>query len=244
MKKTLTIAGVAALIVAAPLAAFATAQPYSVSSEGVTLTSGTFPAHGHVNWRTTRGSGGIHFDPNNNQPGGAYIGKTFLPIPLAEGECITWVQYSETNYHYGENGEELVCRPVATPEPTPTPTPTPAPTETPSPTPEPTESPEPTPSPTPTAEPTPEPSETPKPTPTATVPATTPPVTPEPTSEPTSETPVVDTTPSAEPSEPVTAKRLADTGFDGDTLGNLIAGGLLLAVVGGSLVLWRKGDNA
>lgn len=37
------------------------------------------------------------------------IGKTVLPVPLKKGQCIEWVQWSETGYHYGENGEPPVC---------------------------------------------------------------------------------------------------------------------------------------
>ncbi|WP_141692851.1 hypothetical protein [Leifsonia xyli] len=88
------------------------AIPYHVSVDGVTLTDGsTFPANGDVNYRTTSRSSGMHFDPNNNQRGAAFIGKTFLPIKLAPGECIVWVQYSNTNYHYGEGGNAPVCKP-------------------------------------------------------------------------------------------------------------------------------------
>lgn len=37
------------------------------------------------------------------------IGKKILPVPLKPGQCIEWVQWSETGYHYGENGEPPVC---------------------------------------------------------------------------------------------------------------------------------------
>ena len=55
------------------------------------------------------------------------IGKTVLPVPLKAGQCIEWVQWSETNYHYGEQGEPPVCLNKSdvplTPETYPNPTP-------------------------------------------------------------------------------------------------------------------------
>lgn len=98
----------------APSGAFAAGSddptPYTVSETGVQLPAGdTFQANGHINWRTTAGSGGMHFDPNNGHPGGAYIGQSFFPITLAPGECITWVQISHYNEHFGEGGQAPVC---------------------------------------------------------------------------------------------------------------------------------------
>jgi type V secretory pathway adhesin AidA len=230
MGRWLKRAAVAALVALAALMiyggpSYATEAPYTVSAEGVTLTGGaTFEAHGHVNYRTTERSGGVHFDPNNGQPGGAFIGQSFLPIDLEPGECIVWVQWSSTNYHYGENGEPPVCAP----EPTPTPTPTP----TPEPTPEPT----PTVTPTPTPEPTPEPSVTPTPQPTPTEPVATPTPTPTATATP-QPSPSATPSPVASGSVPPT-ERLADTGADGSLIlwGSLLALGLALA--GGGAVVW------
>lgn len=86
--------------------------PYTVTVTGVQLPDGdSFRAHGHINWRTTLGSGGMHFDPNNGHPGGAFIGQSFFPIELAPGECITWVQISHYNEHFGEGGQAPVCAP-------------------------------------------------------------------------------------------------------------------------------------
>lgn len=156
--------------------------PYTVTAEGITLPEGvTFPAHGHVNWRTSWAQHGVHFDPNNNQPGGVYIGKSFLPFNLEPGECVTWVQVSMYEPHFGEGGQEPICKPK-----TPTEEPTTPPTEPPC-TEEPTEPPteEPT-TPPVTEEPTEEPTE--------------PPATEEPTEPPTSEpTPVP-----SDPTEPPT----------------------------------------
>lgn len=92
--------------------------PYTVTASGVQLPAGaTFQAHGHINWKTTTGSYGMHFDPNNNQPGGAFIGKDFFPIQLAPGECIVWVQVSNYNEHFGEGGQAPVCAPSEEPPP-------------------------------------------------------------------------------------------------------------------------------
>lgn len=80
---------------------------YTVSDKGVTLNKGKFKNGGHVNWEITGTdgvvrSGGIHFDPNTGHPGSGYIGKNFVPIDLAPGECITWVQVDGFNDHLGE----------------------------------------------------------------------------------------------------------------------------------------------
>jgi hypothetical protein len=76
--------------------------PYTVTAEGVTLPAGTtFSDGGHVNWRTNRGSYGIHFESLNNQPSGVYIGQSFLPFNLAPGECVVWVQVWLYEEHYG-----------------------------------------------------------------------------------------------------------------------------------------------
>lgn len=109
---------------------------YTLSSSSVNLSGGrTWPANSHMNFQWIqyadyRGtgsyrsrpsywtviSGGIHLDPNNNQPGGAYIGKNSIPFsagaPLpASGYCIIWVQVAEYNVHYGEGGQGPVCVP-------------------------------------------------------------------------------------------------------------------------------------
>lgn len=140
--------------------------PYTVDDTGVTLPDGVvFPAHGHVNWRTTLKAGGVHFDPNNDQTGAVYIGQAFLPIPLEPGECIFWVQVSLYNEHFGEGGQEPVCKPnleePSEPEPEePSPTvETPEPSVEPTPVPTSTPEPEPStiPAPSPTLDPSPEP---------------------------------------------------------------------------------------
>jgi hypothetical protein len=115
--------------------------PYTVTADGVTLPGGTtFPASGHVNYKATKldGTGersfGVHFDPNNKQPGGRFIGESFFGFTdypataqygavtnsaasaFPDGYCITWVQVSIYNEHFGEGGQSPVC--TGTPPPT------------------------------------------------------------------------------------------------------------------------------
>src|SRR5690625_7711127 len=76
----LTVAGLLAI---APATAFAggsdSPTPYDVTEAGVTLPDGqVFPAHGHINGRIDGQGYGIHFDPNNNHPGGQWIGPAFI----------------------------------------------------------------------------------------------------------------------------------------------------------------------
>lgn len=95
---------------------------YDISPEGITLPDGySFHAHGHINYKVVTLDGtylrteNMHFDPNNGHPGGAYIGQTFFPFNLAEGECVSWVQLGHNkielnNPHFGEGGQEPVCK--------------------------------------------------------------------------------------------------------------------------------------
>lgn len=108
--------------------------PYTVTAQGVTLPTGvTFPSDGHVNYTATKldGTGllsfGVHFDPNNKQPGGRFIGQAFFPFSnvgaddkydavtssaasaFPNGYCITWVQVSMYNEHFGEGGQSPIC---------------------------------------------------------------------------------------------------------------------------------------
>ncbi|TKA53806.1 hypothetical protein B0A53_03216 [Rhodotorula sp. CCFEE 5036] len=110
--------------------------PYTVSYAGVTLPAGqTFPAGGHVNYQaipksqyspgqtyTKPGAGWTpsgfsgNFDPNNNQPGGVYIGRNFFDFGAAAqafpgGYCIIWVQVADYNQHFGEGGQAPICTP-------------------------------------------------------------------------------------------------------------------------------------
>ncbi|MBL0886425.1 LPXTG cell wall anchor domain-containing protein [Myceligenerans indicum] len=124
-----TLAVAPAVLFAAPAAATGGSDdpvPYEVTAEGLTLPPGTtFPDNGHVNIRYTvdgtENSAGIHFETLNDQPSGKYVGESFLPwgeLIDAASYCITWVQVSEYNQHFGEGGQEPVC---TTDEPEPTP---------------------------------------------------------------------------------------------------------------------------
>lgn len=181
--------------------------PYTVDSNGITLPSGyTFPDNGHVNIRSDKGNFNLHFESKcitrtdaecagSRHAAAQFIGKSFIPWSafwLNGTFCVSWVQISQFNEHFGEGGQSAVCVGVPNPEPTPTPTPTVEPTPEPTPTV--------TPTPEPTVEPTPEPTVTPNPEPTT-----------EPTVEPTVEpTPVPSTTPPVQ--EP--GGELAPTGSD------------------------------
>lgn len=198
---------VAALTIAfAPSAAFAGSDnktPYTLTKEGIQLPDGhVIEDNGHINIRATGSEWhNLHFESKCIERTDAeckglrhdaaqYIGKNFIPwsaFGLDDSFCITWVQISKYNEHFGEGKKDKPFCVNCKPEPTPTATPTPTPTVTP--TPEPTETPTPTPTATPT--PTPEPTSTPTPTPTVT-----PTPTPEPTSTP---TPTPTTTPTPEP---------------------------------------------
>src|SRR5690625_2234977 len=120
MRRTLTAVIAAPFLIFTPTAALAGsdgATPYPVATVGVQLPAGdTFPAGGHVNVRYFDGDGiprtaGVHFDPNNNQPGGAWIGESFIPwtaFGITEGSRITWVQVHGYNAHHGEGGQKPV----------------------------------------------------------------------------------------------------------------------------------------
>src|SRR5690625_1437547 len=127
----LTVAG---LLAVSPTVAFAggsdSPTPYEVTVEGVALPAGqVFPAHGHVNVRIDGVGYGIHFDPNNNHPGGQWIGASFIPWTAfgVDAGCASWVQISSFNEHYGEGGQSPICFGDETPEPEPAPEPTPEP---------------------------------------------------------------------------------------------------------------------
>src|SRR5690625_2774433 len=120
MRKTLTALVAALFLILTPTAALAGsdgATHYQVTTVGVPLPAGdTFQAHGHVNVRYFDGDGiqrtaGVHFDPNNNHPGGAWIGESFIPwsaFGITEGSRITWVQVHGYNQHFGEGGQKPV----------------------------------------------------------------------------------------------------------------------------------------
>ncbi|WNN95200.1 hypothetical protein SEA_MAGRITTE_249 [Microbacterium phage Magritte] len=87
--------------------------PYSVTAEGLTLPAGCFfEDNGHVNIKTSVGPKNIHFESRNNQPSGQWIGKSFLPwsaFGLSGDFCVSWVQMSAFNEHFGEGGQKPLC---------------------------------------------------------------------------------------------------------------------------------------
>lgn len=99
--------------------------PYEVTQPGITLPDGkTLQAHGHVNVKYTDFEGGdprsagVHFDPNNNHPGGQWIGESFIPwsaFGLTDNFCITWVQVHGYNQHWGEGKQKKMCVPPVNP---------------------------------------------------------------------------------------------------------------------------------
>ena len=175
IRKTFTVASIALGIALIPAVAHADADPFTITDEGVQLTSGTFSDHDHVNIRTTTGQTyNAHFEgkcinrtdaecAGQRHLVAQSIGTSLLPweaLGIPEGtRCVLWGQWSGTNWHLGEPTQVVVgpdCAGPSDPEDpktTPTDPPvTPEPTE--EPTPEPTEEPEPTETPVVTPEPT------------------------------------------------------------------------------------------
>ncbi|WP_163275359.1 hypothetical protein [Cellulomonas iranensis] len=222
-----------ALVAARAVAAGSDAPPpYTVTAAALTFPT-PLAAHGHVNVRLADGrAAGLHLDPNGGHPGSRWIGATFLPwsaLGVLDG-CVAWVQWSDTNEHYGEGGQGPVClndpTPTATststPEPTWTPTPTPTVSPTPTPTPAQVSTPTPTPSASPVPDPAPGPSTTPTPTPTSSSSPTlgstatsTPSASPTPTRAPGATTTPSPTSPAASPSTPGVVER-AEVSAAGD----------------------------
>ena len=121
--RTLGAAALTAALVLLPTAAHAggsdSPTPYTVTAEGVTLPAGTtFEANGHLNYRVTAldGSGQRTFNvhqsvPHNGVwPRAAYVGKDYYPwadhptfaAAFPDGHCVTWVQISGFNEHFGD----------------------------------------------------------------------------------------------------------------------------------------------
>ncbi|KAH8923767.1 carbohydrate-binding module family 1 protein [Atractiella rhizophila] len=114
--------------------------PYTIGNtcsngiNGLTLPPGkTFSDGGHVNYQAipcsqykcgqtyksnsgwTPASFGTHFESLNNQPSGKYIGKSCYDFSGAYNYfggsyCVTWVQSSDYNQHWGEGGQPPVCQ--------------------------------------------------------------------------------------------------------------------------------------
>ena len=87
--------------------------PYTVDATGITLPTGqTFPDNGHVNVESNLGDKNIHFESQNDQPSGEWIGESFLPWSAFGYDtsklCVSWVQIADFNEHFGEGGQEAV----------------------------------------------------------------------------------------------------------------------------------------
>jgi len=111
--------------------------PYDVTVDGVTLPAGdTFADSDHVNVRYTyRGkdrSANLHIE--REQPSRAVIGQSSVSweiVGVPEGSCITWVQVSGYDEHFGEGHQKPVCQSKCRHSTKPTPSPTPSPSATP-----------------------------------------------------------------------------------------------------------------
>lgn len=253
-----TVAAVALLLVGpAAMAGSDSPTPYTVDQTGITLPAGrTFQDNGHVNIRWTGGATGLHFEAKcatrtDAECAGArhdaaqFIGASSIPwtaFGIPTDACVTWVQISDFQEHYGEGGQPPIC---LTEDPCPTPT-TSAPSNGPSPssTPSPPSSPSPEPSTTPSIVPTAAPSPTPTGTPSS-------PSSPSPTPSPTVSiapppvgTPSTRPTPSPEPSGsptqpsgmPRSSGELAATGIDGGLVFLLVVLSGLSLLIGWGLV--------
>ena len=94
--------------------------PYTVDEDGITLAPGdAFEDNGHVNIEVDVAGElkklNLHFESMNQAPDSPksyYIGKSFLPWSAfgLEGDfCVTWVQISLYNEHFGEGSQESMC---------------------------------------------------------------------------------------------------------------------------------------
>lgn len=111
-----------------PTAAYAggsdSPTPYIVDQTGITLPAGdTFRDNGHVNINSQPGGTNLHFEGKcinrtDAECAGArhdaaqFIGKSFIPwsaFGLSGDFCVSWVQISHYNEHFGEGGQAPVC---------------------------------------------------------------------------------------------------------------------------------------
>ena len=230
--------------------------PYRVTPTGIELPAGhVLDVHAHVNvaYTTARGSGlrNVHVEgPGTTFADLAGAGAvTWERIGLPKDACITWVQVAGFDEHFGEGGQEAVCREAA-PKPAPAPRPAPPVAAAPGPAPAPTDAPAPAPA---------------APTPAAPAPAAPAPAAPAEDVAPAPEqpTPAAEETPAPAPA-PTPAERaevlaatedapgawpvVTGTGEErSDVLAatgartGLLVGGALVALVGGTgLVAWRR----
>lgn len=233
--------------------------PYTVTAKGIQLPAGvTFGDGWHVNSKTSQGDKGLHFeakcvDRTDAECAGErheiaqYIGKSFLPWSAFGFDkktlCVTWIQISAFDEHFGEGGQPPIGKGCTKPSTTPTPTPSPSETPTEEPTAEPTDEPSETPTDESTAEPTEEPSETPEPSESPTpTPTPDPSETPTPSASPTPAVSPSETPPSSTPLPTIDATPAAtvlaeEAGIDtlpetGSTTGPLVALGVALTATG------------
>ena len=98
---------------------------FTLGDSGVTLNNGhVWSDNDHLNVRTDSGTVNYHAEAKcGNTPVPAEcsvkmqyaandIGQSFIPwdhLGVVGGDCVEWVQYAQTNYHYGENGEGSYC---------------------------------------------------------------------------------------------------------------------------------------
>ena len=98
---------------------------FTLGESGVTLNNGhVWSDNDHLNVRTDSGTVNYHAEAKcGNTPVPAEcsvkmqyaandIGQSFIPwdhLGVVGGDCVEWVQYAQTNYHYGENGEGSYC---------------------------------------------------------------------------------------------------------------------------------------
>ena len=133
MGKMITAVGLvlAGLVLATP--AYANTATFTVDEAGIHL-SKPLPDNGHINIRTASGSYNLHIEGkcvNRTDAECAgkvgndakMLGKKFIPWSAfygfkASNVCVSWVQVSTENYHFGEHGEAPVgCAPKPTPTP-------------------------------------------------------------------------------------------------------------------------------
>ena len=98
---------------------------FTLGEAGVTLNNGhVWSNNDHLNVRTENGTVNYHAEAKcgnipvppecslKMQYAANDIGQTIIPwdhLGIAAGSCVEWVQYAQTNYHYGENGESSYC---------------------------------------------------------------------------------------------------------------------------------------
>ncbi len=106
---------------------------YTIAANGVTLNGGrTWQDADHLNVRTESGTTNFHAEakcaalpaPPECSPimqaAASRIGESFIPwsdLAIDPASCISWVQFSRANYHYGESGEDPLCLTVVDEEP-------------------------------------------------------------------------------------------------------------------------------